>query len=391
MNKGISRRGFLGRGLASMGLVGLLGSGFSTEGAKATPINTKWKIEKIGWPMNIEPLSEDSYPITEAHSLNELGEVVGLYGFVYRIPYYMGYFIHRNGVTRQIELDEDLDSYGPGIGENPARPRINNFGDILMGKVIYLRNNDKLILSRAGKGLNDHCDVVAYDRHEAILFINGDIENEVGLGFWSHGDYLAINNNKQIIGSDGYNGYFWENGKIFYPVKLHPNYGTNLRSINNHGVFIGKNGYWGYIWRNKGQEVEFIKGGNSVNSINDNELIVGAVGHHVDAFISNVKQRVSLYDFIPKEVRYIESEKGFQPGWTSLNEATCISNKGQIVGDGYFVNKEGVKRRHGFLMTPIPLLGDLDKNLKVDFKDVAGQAGNYLKNQGYSSSREPGR
>ena len=344
------------RGLAYFAVVGL-----ALAVGSARAINSKYEIERISMP-------DPNVTITEAYSINDDGEVVGVYGKESggRCPDYMGFFVYKRGIAREIKTNEENSPrgcFGPSI-PLPG-PKINDFGDMLLGKVVYKSDDYKIFFDFQGTDLNNHCDVVGYDlkqNKQGYLYSNGE---KTDLGFRSSRFY--INDNKQIVGSDYDKGYFWENGeKILLDGKLY------LMGINNNGDFIGFYRHGGtYIFKNKGKDRILI----SIRypyAINDNGQVVGR-DYVSAAALYDKGEKVILHDLLPEDK---DTE------WEILEWAMDINNQGQIAGIGMaYVNDE--LRRSAFLMTPIPLKGDFNKDNKIDSLDFAEFANQWLEDWNY--------
>jgi len=132
--------------------------------------------------------------------------------------------------------------------------------------------------------------------HRAFLHRDGTMTALAGDGSMA----TDINDLGQIVGTEGWNGFLWEDGELIYLEDL-----AQAWAINNLGQVVGYGGIYGYP-----------------------EAMLWEEGEPYD-----------LIGLIPPD-----------SGWTELSEARDINEAGQIVGWGCYYGQY----RTPFLMTPIP-------------------------------------
>jgi hypothetical protein len=343
--------------LAYSAIIGAASLGVLAGNTEA--INPKYKIEKI-------PIPDPNANFIYASDINNDGEVVGAYGKRDgRTVYWRNFFLYKNGGTRKLKLDPNYPQCPDFSGI--INPRINDFGDILIGRVIYKRDNNDLILDSCDSywsAINNIGDAVAYAPDQGYLYSEGQ---KIGLGFRTanaQDHEFAINDSKQVV---GYYGYFWENGVVTnLKLFIFPG-GVRAFDINNNGVIVGNTAgtsYQACMWKDKDSDATFFGPKFSqAFGINDKEEIVGYCFVSPDypndyAFLYKDGKMESLNEFLPED-----SE------WAYLVRALDINDKGQIIGYGYLKNEKGF--HSAFLMMPRPLEGDLNNDGIVNLRDLS--------------------
>jgi len=356
--------------------LGIVGAAFLTGNVRAEPEYEITRLSISEPNVNIDY----SYP----HSINNNGDVIVEYGYFgtgcNAYPHPLGIFLYNSEkeVIRKLNLPAD-------VFTNPA---VNDFGNILAeSKNTYfsaIYKIDGIIeLNFYGRTMNNKEEVIGQYIYNYLYQDGHKIISNMSC-IW------GINDNTEIVGEKTDKTYAW------FPAVWKDGEATILKTpgkawgraldINNNSEIVGqiieRTPYAvdssACMWD---KERKFIRLGNkddtSAYSINDSGQIVGIgrEGGYLNRWIAvswKNRVRINLNDYLSED-----SE------WERLTEALDINNKGQIIGVG---EVKGMANEYAFLMTPIPLEGDLNNDDKVDFKDLAIMANNWLENNTFPSS-----
>lgn len=308
---------------------------YSEEEAPVNNTQTNYRIDLLG------TLGTSNF----AQSINDQGQVVGFMG-------------HRGDPNREAFIYEqgEMKALGTLGGTFSEAHSINNLGQAVGlsqnssgGVEAFIYENgimkglgtlDGLVTGKShAKEINDLGQIVGNSTDEDLNFAITPFIYENGLmKRLDTGVVESINNNGQIAGW----GFIYENG-IKKSLGMLNGESVTPFSINNLGQVVGFGtagigSTQAFIYDNgtiKGLGSLLGSNNAQAESINDLGQIVGYSG---EAFIYENGKMLPLFDLV----------KFNNEGWSSLQFAMDINNKGQIVGNGRF---NGSTR--AFLLTPL--------------------------------------
>lgn len=155
----------------------------------------------------------------------------------------------------------------------------------------------------------------------------------------------ALNDAGQVVGQQDFldekglgrvaRGYFYSNGAVTrmgLPTGASTSDDAYARGISENGQWVvGEHGGIAVRWQSNGTATSLgILGGFSSSAIGVNDLGLVVGNSFGFAFIYQDGQLMNLNSLLPAN-----------SGWT-LNTATAINNANQVVGNGFFVNSQGV-------------------------------------------------
>jgi len=313
------------------------------------------------------------------HSINNNGEILGIYGELGDEIGRDGYpilwkenFLYINGIFKK--LDIELGNYTHDV--------INDFGEILAknpdspGSSSGIYKADGAIgLDFWGSDMNNKNEVCGFYGSNYPYWRDSEgntIELLTGSGYGACA--LGINDKSQITGytccMPHHMACIWENNEIRYLEQLETH--TQGLDINNKGEVAGHHGSYPSWWDAEGNiHVIYSAGGGKAYAINDHGQLAmeGAI-----VYDSNSGELINLNNFLSEDTE-----------WLSLTRATNINNRGQIIGYGYL--KESSRYNHiGFLANPISkpktlLKADLNDDGIVNGKDLAELANQWLERE----------
>jgi probable HAF family extracellular repeat protein len=373
--KGIKKAKQSLKTLAYSAVIGAASLGVLAGNAEAG--NPRYKIEKLS-------TSDSKGSVVNRNSLNEYGEIVGFVD----VNDIKKPFLYKNGTIRKLEeLDVDLPTpyynSGPYVGPYYTDILTNDLGYIFL---FYYYPHYSIFISIYKLGEKIDLDFQAEDTNN-----KGEVVGEHYL--WKDGEKIDLNfiNGQQIyfvassINDKGqiagrYYNYdhnivpaIWENGVI---TELEcPSYEDRGElfyykcfpiDINNKKQVVGLGG-GACMWDENGKFRSL--GGGIAFAINDNGQIVG---NSMDdpprtpdyAFLYQNGKEFNLNDLLTENSEF-----------TYLYSALDINNKGQIVGNGII---RGSSNTYAFIMTPIPLEGDLNEDGIVNLRDLSELANHWL-------------
>jgi probable HAF family extracellular repeat protein len=346
-------------------IVKLVSSTLSTFLAISLPIAT------IGQTYTITNLGSPSWSYSEAHGINNVGNVVGEYeptnffyvkallnsngvftdlGNLAGTPYAIAYAINE---TNQIvgESNSHLDTHA-FLYENG---RMSDLGTLTpSGGSGY---SSAHAINRSGLVAGESSLALASTIH-AALFSGGTIKDLGALG----GDYSAafgINNSEVIVGESdvvqlgvtNVHAFIYANstsGPMVDLGTLGGNY-SSARGINDSGTVVGEaetvtsGATLLHAFRNLNGAMTDLGtlGGktSSASAINSAGMIVGYAtdtNEVANAFLHNGSRMLNLTALLPPN-----------SGWTNLASADGINDAGQIIGSGYLADGE----YQGYLLT----------------------------------------
>jgi probable HAF family extracellular repeat protein len=316
-----------------------------------------------------------------AYAVNDVNQVVGVSSKAGgdHAPF-LWKDLNHNGHSDPCEM-QDLGNLG---GTHGSAYAINNNGEVVGDSEITSHGRPHAFLWKKGVmldlgtfggfyskafGINDSNQVVGiFDTSPCchVFLWEDDVMTDLNIcGDWVGG----INNSGQVAGY----GFLWEDGVVTDLSNLQG------KAINETGQVTGF--FYNYSgWR----RAFFWKGGTTTNlgtlggreslayGINDSNQVVGTSENAINdnrAFLWSGGVMIDLNSLLPEG-----------SGW-ELMEARDINNHGCIVGFG-FINGE----QHAFLLKLLGLdtvciqtiPGDINRDCKVDFTDLAILASNWL-------------
>jgi len=276
---------------------------------------------------------------SNVYSINDNGIVLGSYGQIKDNP--------QRGDPDPVLWTKRF-MYNDGVYREPNIPigKINNWGDILAGSMVY-KIDESIDIGFSGIDLNNKGEVLG----EEFLYSDGEIiDVNVSIGYYFK--TRSINDKSQVVGyliQDHHYGFLWEDG-----VTTRINGLWKAFDINNNRTIVGQYEYhppklYPGLWRD-GVAIQLPGGPGSAEAINDLEQVVGNTSVSARPFIYENEETTFLDTLIPKD-----------SGWTRLYGVKDINNKGQIVGYGDY-EENGETHTYAFLMNPKPKTLTADSN-----------------------------
>jgi probable HAF family extracellular repeat protein len=319
-----------------------------TSPVNAGPLGVQYIVTDLGRL----PGGSDSY----ATAINNNGQVVG-YGSNGNNDHA---WLYSNGTM------QDLGTLGSSYGPSGAAS-INDSGQIVgyadnssSKQTSFLYSNGAMqdlgigepYGSSGAAGINSSGQVVGSvsvgsGNFNAYLYSNGTTQ-DLGANSGVTNGATSINNNEQVAGWATNTGYehavIWSNGTMTDLGTLSGGTNSCANAINNSGQVVGFSDNNGFLYSNGTmQNLGTIPGTNGCSAIgiNNNGQVVG------EAFVSTGNYRAFLYS--GGTMYDLNNLINPSSQWT-LEEATAINDKGQIVG--YGINPSHYA--DAFLLTPTP-------------------------------------
>jgi probable HAF family extracellular repeat protein len=349
--------------------LGIVGAAFATGGVKAAD---EYEITKIIIP-------DPNANFIMATGINEYGEVVGFYGKtdVFK-TFWRRAFLYKNKIVKD-------------LGENDySSPAIKDLGDIVVcfswkGSFVYKIGEKPIELVFWCEDINNKGEVVGGVGNEIYLYSEGKTITLLHSG--DGVEARAVNEHTQVVGNvygvvGAPHAFLWEKGVVTYLTNLY----CAAMDINNSSQIVGyfyssaqtnelsyacmwEKGVTGWIMR----QLDTIK--SVANAINDKGQIVGS---EISLNWPRNPTRATLYEIRNGELIKINLNDFLSENseWERLVCALDINDKGQIVGYGEGHNEPG--SQYAFVMTPIPLEGDLNNDGIVNLRDLSELANHWL-------------
>jgi len=370
-------------GLTTIALMG----GMAREARAETTSDLEYEVTEIKLP---------NFPFNEAISINNSGELIGMSGYIpigqpcpMKPPPPPKSFFYKNG-----NLTDYSEIWAVAI---------NDLGDILFTygvdhqSLIY-KLGEKIQLDFYGSAMNNKGEVVG----EKYLYSGGQ-KIELIPTKWTK--LLAINDNTVIAGlvyeATALEAFVLRNGvviklecPVFDPNNIPSSHEIYPYDINNKNQIVGgvteyvyvpfSYRFYGCVWDENGKVKELGPERSIFYAINDKGQVVGTadyisfiypegyIDYKTKAILYQNKQVINLDDFLTENSPFL-----------SLDKATDINNKGQIVGTGVtytgWVGATYVIRTSAFILTPKPKPSpDLNEDGIVNLYDLSELAEHWL-------------